>query len=397
MTRKNRKILCLFLSVISFLNANAKKDIVIDKNLNRRLVKYKRRNKQFSKSKNGNILLEAGLFVSVLTIGGITYLVKSVYGGSQKKIKLLSDKEKSNQYEKIDKKENIVEEYEKINLSSDDEKFISDNFFMIKYSGNTCWNDAFSQFFICPHILDKYKKGEYKNLESEKIRNLLDWIIEKRKEKFDGYCLFKKIEIPMNIRPIYDGYDLSKIKNCGGLSVNSGISAFYRKYNSKGLREMGIINILSFKESNYYGENTTYCCYLDSTALTMFFDKLGYGSNSDNYILTIKTEGFLSNTGNMHFTSSEVDNILSGAREKNYYPTYILFEGGAVPHDYSYYVIYDKTKKIKYLLKTDGLEDSMKVVSKRQFVEKMSNPKETIAQITVIYSRGDIVEKYYVP
>ena len=90
MTRKNRKILCLFLSVISFLNANAKKNIVIDKNLNRRLIKYKRRKKQFSKSKNGNILLGAGLFVSVLTIGGITYLVKSVYGGSQKKIKLLS-------------------------------------------------------------------------------------------------------------------------------------------------------------------------------------------------------------------------------------------------------------------------------------------------------------------
>ena len=43
MTRKNRKILCLFLSVISFLNTNAKKSIVIDKNLDRRLVKYKRR------------------------------------------------------------------------------------------------------------------------------------------------------------------------------------------------------------------------------------------------------------------------------------------------------------------------------------------------------------------
>ena len=274
MTRKNRKILCLFLSVISFLNANAKKNIVIDKNLNRRLIKYKRRNKQFSKSKNGNILLGAGLFVSVLTIGGITYLVKSVCGGSKKEIELLPVKnEETNKNHKSSKKEeNIVEEYEKINLSSDDKKFISDNFFLIKRFNNSCTNDVFVQYLMCPNIEDQYK-----DCDSEKIRNAIGWIIEKLKEKFDGYCLERKLEIPKDIRPIPDPLE-GNWNNFEETQLMD--SSFSYPYNGKSLGEGTKKNV----GLGFFNHPPQY--FLAPRILSKFVDALE-GGNAENYRLII--------------------------------------------------------------------------------------------------------------
>lgn len=382
MTRKNRKILCLFLSVISFLNTNAKKSIVIDKNLNRRLIKYKRRNKQFSKSKNGNILLGAGLFVSVLTIGGITYLVKSVYSGSKKEIELLPVKnEETNKNHKSSKKEeNIVEEYEKINLSSDDEKFISDNFFLIGRFNNSCTNDVFVQYLMCPNIRKKHK-----DCGSEKIRNAIGWIIEKRKEKFDGYCLERKLEIPKDIRPIPDSLE----GICGNNFEIAQIPevSFGCKYNGKSLGEGTKKNV----GLGFFNHPPQY--FLAPRILSKFVDALE-GGNAENYRLIIDSS--------QERTSWDAEKIFSLVKGKNYYPTYIVIGGG---HIYCYYVIYNKNKEVNYLLEMDGNNEQIKVFSKNQFLKKLlqrkGNPATSliskIPQIMVIYSRGDIVEKYYVP
>ena len=62
-------------------------------------------------------------------------------------------------------------------------------------------------------------------------------------------------------------------------------------------------------------------------------------------------------------------------------------------HVFAYYVIYDENMKIKYFLKVDDLKQNMEIVPKDKVLKELN----IYSTFWFVFSRGDIVKKYYVP
>ena len=82
---------------------------------------------------------------------------------------------------------------------------------------------------------------------------------------------------------------------------------------------------------------------------------------------------------------------------RNYYPTYIIVYDDVhytnPTHVFAYYVIYDENMKIKHFLKVDDLKQNMEIVPK----DKVLKDLNIYSIFWFVFSRGDIVKKYYVP
>lgn len=281
-------------------------------------------------------------------------------------------------YDKINKNNSIK-------LDVNDEKYIEKNFFLCAWKNNSCWNDAFIQFLMCP---------EYRNrkFESEKIMKTLNWIKKILGERHDGNPLSRKIKVPTDVRLVPDGCE-SWIKNWsenkllfkksksvweGNNSILFSIPNLRQKYNNLDLYQLGAIN------------GTVELC--DDEIIV-------FGGNNDEFdkdkIKNFVFMNFIYEIGKKeHFGIN--DNIFGLLKDYNLYPTFIGIYDDVnytdPPHLYAYYVIYGKNKMPKYFLCADGMKDSMKILSVNEGLEKLKN-----YDIFIKYSTGDIVEKYYTP
>ena len=279
-------------------------------------------------------------------------------------------------YDKINKNNSIK-------LDVNDEKYIEKNFFLCAWKNNSCWNDAFIQFLMCP---------EYRNrkFESEKIMKTLNWIKKILGERHDGNPLSRKIKVPTDVRLVPDGCE-SWIKNWsenkplfkksksvweGNNSILFSVYNLTQKYNNLNLYQLGAIDgivevdkdIIFYKDNNEFNKNK-----IKNSVSMNFMYEIGKKEHSG-----------INN------------NILGLLKDYNLYPTFIGIYDDVnytdPPHLYAYYVIYGKNKIAKYFLCADGIEDSMKILSVNEGLEKLKN-----YDIFIKYSTGDIVERYYTP
>ena len=289
-------------------------------------------------------------------------------------------------YDKINNK-NIESKKTKdeIKLDANDKKFVAKNFFLCKWGeGNYfCWNDVFIQFLMLPYI----RCGNYK---SEKIMKTINWINKTLGEKYNGDPLSRKIEVPLDVRPSPDGLESYLYDGLG----HSPTSLFFDHYNGVSLDNLGVVQSKciyyqpSRKEPSLKKRSYN---YLDTYSDVPFpFDYLGDANNKQgNYIAQItidKSKKILWNLSDCFQLSA-----------KNYYPTYIIV-GDDIrytnpPHVFAYYVIYDENMKIKYFLKVDDLKQNMEIVPKDKVLRELN----IYSKFWFVFSRGDIVKKYYVP
>ncbi len=279
-------------------------------------------------------------------------------------------------YDKINKNNSIK-------LDVNDEKYIEKNFFLCAWKNNSCWNDAFIQFLMCP---------EYRNrkFESEKIMKTLNWIKKILGERHDVNPLSRKINVPTDVRLVPDGCE-SWIKNWsenkplfkksksvweGNNSILFSIPNLRQKYNNLDLYQLGAI---------------------DGTVELCDDEIIVFGGNNDelneNKIKNFVSMNFMYEIGKKeHFGIN--DNIFGLLKDYNLYPTFIGIHDDVnytdPSHLYAYYVIYGKNKIAKYFLCADGMKDSMKILSINEGLEKLKN-----YDIFIKYSTGYIVEKYY--
>ena len=298
------------------------------------------------------------------TVGGLTGIGLLTYAA-----KLI--------YDKINKNSSIK-------LDVNNEKYIKENFFLCAWESNSCWNDAFIQFLMCPEI-------RCKKYNSEKIANAIDWISTKLNGKYDGHYLNKKLKVLKKIRPVPDGCEywiknwsenkplFKKSKSVweGNNSILFSVYNLTQKYNNLNLYQLGAIDgtvevynneIIFYKDDNEFNKNK-----IKNSVSMNFMYEIG------------KKEHFGIN-----------DNILGLLKDYNLYPTFIGIHDDVnytdPSHLYAYYVIYGKNKIAKYFLCADGIEDSMKILSINEGLEKLEN-----YDIFIKYSTGDIVERYYTP
>ena len=93
-------------------------------------------------------------------------------------------------------------------------------------------------------------------------------------------------------------------------------------------------------------------------------------------------------------TKSWDTNKIFYPKAQGYYPTFIIVydDVNTDSHWHVYYVIYDKTKEVKYFLWVNDLENSMYVLKKNEVLEELKKFK----QVMVVYSCSNIIEKYYI-
>ena len=233
-------------------------------------------------------------------------------------------------------------------LSKEDEQFIKKHFFLCGWRNNSCWNDVFIQFLMCPDILCK-------DYQSKKIMTTIKWIRKILNDKYYSECLERKVPVPKESRPISDGHE-------GWLTDGRRHEVdemFFGKFDGVSITDMKMSDIFVEQKPRY----SFYVNQFGSKNFqSLFVNSLGENMNKgQNYFILLQgiDECVLKGV-----------NIFSTI-SKGYYPTYIVI------HDrglfYSYYVIYDKIREIKYLLLVDGLKSTMKVVSKEAFLNFKSN------------------------
>jgi len=276
-------------------------------------------------------------------------------------------------YDKLNNKNN------EIKLDANDKKFIAKNFFLCKWGGgnNLCWNDVFIQFLMCPDI----RCGDYK---SEKIMKTINWINKILGEKYNGDFLDRKIEVPPDVRPVPDGLESYLTDGLG----RDPIKMIWGKYNSRNFEDLKVVNytyVCHYPIGNELFKDG-FITYSNRPCLLNY---LGDPNNREkNYIVNIivKSKKILWNLSECFQLST-----------RNYYPTYIIVHDDVhytnPTHVFAYYVIYDENMKIKYFLKVDDLKQNMKIVPK----DKVLKDLNIYSVFWFVFSRGDIVKKYYVP
>ena len=260
-------------------------------------------------------------------------------------------------------------------LSKEDEQFIKKHFFLCGWRNNSCWNDVFIQFLMCPDILCK-------NYKSKKIMTTIEWIRKILNDEYYGECLERKVPVPKESRPISDGYE-----NWLQDGIEHEIEGmFLGEFDGFSTTDMEMLDNFTIKgKGSLYHDYMFYTNYFQSLFVNSLVEKM---NNGRNYLILLVREG--------KGVLEEVD--IFSTISKGYYPTYIVIHDGCrykEGHFFSYYVIYGKNKEIKYLLLVDGLERTMKVVSKEEFLKSAYNIKPE--GIWVKFSSGNVVEEHYTP
>ena len=269
----------------------------------------------------------------------------------------------------------------KVKLSKVDEEFIKRNFFLCAWENGSCWNDVFVQFFMCPDI-------RCKNYESMKIMKTIGAINEVLNQQHVGDCLGRKVWIPVDNRPVPDGYTYCSVKK--GLWPSY---LFNGSFDSKYLADLGLVNTTCLSRHPLDGELWEEPLVIGS--LSEQNRILGYlgdlNNKSERYVLTVSKKEQLERQ-----YRCDVSKYLS-LSDNGYYPTYIIVHDDInykkSTHVFSYYVIYDKNMEIKYFLKTDGLKKSMEVLPKGKVLGEL----DAYTDFFFVFSRSDIIEKYYIP
>ena len=247
-----------------------------------------------------------------------------------------------------------------VKLDSNIEKYISKNFFLSKWERNSCWNDVFIQFLMCPDI-------RCKKFESEKINAIIKIINDFLNKKYDGNILNRSKLFKSNERPIPDGLESWLTDGKEHYSLVCYEDYKYDKLSLIDLRifdQMGRFNALSFKEESFLPETT--------------------GKKINNYLFTFINDD-----------KSHINKIFS-PKSKDYYPTFIvIFDNvhysSQLPHYFACYIIYDKNKEAKYFLLANGLKDSMKILSKEQGLNELKQ----YCCFDVKYSSEKIINEFY--
>ena len=292
--------------------------------------------------------------------------------------KLIYDKLNNKNIE--NKKINMKQDKYEIKLDANDKKYIAKNFFLCKWGGgnNLCWNDVFIQLLMRPDI----RCGNYK---SEKIMKTLNWINKTLGEKYNGDPLNRKIEVPPDVRPVPDGFESYLTDGLG----HSPIQMIWGKYNSRNFEDLKVVNY-TYVCHDPIGNELFKDVFITHSNRPCLLNYLGDPNNREkNYIVNIgivKSQNMLWNLSNCFQLSA-----------KNYYPTYIIVHDDIhytdPTHVFAYYVIYDGNMKIKYFLKVDDLKHNMEIVPKDKVLEDLN----IYSKFWFVFSRGDIVKKYYVP
>ena len=248
-----------------------------------------------------------------------------------------------------------------VKLDSNIKKYISQNFFFSKWEKNSCWNDVFIQLLMCP----EYRCKKFK---SQKINAVIKIINDFLNKKYDGNVLKRSKLFKRDERPIPDGLESWLTDGQGHENL---VSATEHKYDKLSLYDLGIfdqmgdVEGLSFKEESFLPINT--------------------GEKINNYLLTILND------------NKKFINKIFSPKSKGYYPTFIvIFDNvhySELAHFFACYIIYDKNKEAKYFLLADGLENSMKVLSKNQGLKEL----QQYSRFYIKYSSEEIVNEFYTP
>ena len=265
----------------------------------------------------------------------------------------------------------------KVKLSKVDEEFIKRNFFLCAWENNSCWNDVFVQFFMCPDV----RRGKY---NSKAIMTTIDFINSVLGQEYNGDCLCRKVKCPINKRPIFKYFDEIKqewhyadyyLRN----SMFNYCTLFESFFDNQVTTDLGLFGTISSLDDNWdipedFSENTIRRedWFEDwEIDLSKTKERLGYS------IRFKKIEKW--NSSNIFF-----ENV-------GYYPIFIrIFISN---HFVSYYIIYNENKEVKYFLLADGMKKNMVVLSKEQALEQIGVSKS----VDIVYTKSDIVEKYYIP
>ena len=281
-------------------------------------------------------------------------------------------------YDKLNNKNIESEKIDEIKLDANDKKFIAKNFFLCKWKNSSCWNDVFIQFFMCPDI----RCGNYK---SEKIMKTINWINKTLDEKYNSDPLNRKIEVPLDIRPIPDDYK-NYLHDGKGNNPNFMI---WGRYNSKNFEDLKVVNYTYACHDPVENElfKDVFLAYSNQPCLLNY---LGDANNREkNYIVNIE----ISKNKKKLWNLSECFQLST----RNYYPTYIIVHDDihytGSTHVFAYYVIYNENMKIKYFLKVSDLKQNMEIVPKDKVLKELN----IYSKFWFVFSRGDIVKKYYVP
>ena len=260
-------------------------------------------------------------------------------------------------YDKLNNKNIESEKIDEIKLDANDKKFIAKNFFLCQWKNNSCWNDVFIQFLMCP----EYRCKKFK---SAKINAIITIINDFLNQKYGGNPLSRSKLFKPHERPIPDG--LESWLTDGGKHC-SLVGEKYRKYNGLSLIDLGILDQMS----NFCGCRLEKEDFLPTTTL----------KKVNNYFI--------------EFDDKRYKNQIFTTKSKGFYPTFISILDNVhykkLPHRFACYIIYDKNKEAKYFLLADGLKDSMKILSKEQGLKEL----QQYSVFEVKYSSEEIVNEFY--
>lgn len=249
-------------------------------------------------------------------------------------------------------KERIVDG---VKLSVADQNWIRDNMIFFEYKFPFCWYIGFNWFLSCPDIRRK------KNTKSKKINKLLEIINNFFKDKCnDDFCRIKQLDFEHPVLP-------DRLEN---KKIGSGFV---------------------WMSDAFDGE--TLCEILD-----IYLSDWGLGDKQE-FEQELKKE----NPENLYFEedlkfkkNTLVESQVNFLKDRNYYPTFFYVDaaGYKIPHLCACFVVYDKNKEIKFFLWADSCANNQfLVLSKQAGLKKLKKQNKIWGK----YTRGDIVEKYYVP
>ncbi len=237
------------------------------------------------------------------------------------------------------------------------EKYISQNFFLSKWERNSCWNDVFIQLLICP----EYRCKKFK---SAKINAIITIINDFLNQKYGGNPLSRSKLFKPYGRPIPDGHE-SWLTD--GEVHDNLVCEKYRKYDGLSLIDAGIFDEMS----NFRGCRLEEKDFLPTATLKKI----------NNYLISFDNKNYI--------------NEIFSTKSKGFYPTFIVIFDNVnyknPAHFFVFYIIYDKSKDVKYFLLADGLKDSMKILSKEQGLKEL----QQYLGFDVKYSSEEIVNKFY--
>lgn len=274
-----------------------------------------------------------------------------------------------------------------LKLSIAYQNWIRDNMILFLHDGFLCWHNTFMQFLACPEI--RCRSYDFKD-----IMVMINYINSQFKKNYKGDCLsIRPINVDMKFRRAgFESKELAS-KEAGGWILCSP-DGFDKDYT-----ELGIID-----------EYLCYDCISPIDKNTLFKDDeirnfiLNYEKYkningivnnkryAENFLLRFTRDFILGKKAkNKKFCSHDINFF----KEQNFFATFVMVRNinYTPPHWYSYYVVYDKNKKIKFFLRADDLKTSWQVTSENDFLKDLENCNIAIVK----YSTGSIVEKYYTP